>query len=78
MEREAALLAQKLGHLTKRYQKTNCLQCDLLQKHIKKEYQEVKSKLIVLERLIQSNNRQDISISNLKKSNGILGLYVMV
>lgn len=77
MKRETTLLTQKLENLKKRYHETHCLQCDLLQKHIRKEYREVKAKLIAPEGIIQSNNILNKSISNLQQSVAILGLSVM-
>jgi len=78
MKREANLLAQKLENLKQCYHEAHCAQCGLFQHYIRKEYSEVKAKLVALERVIQSNNMPDVSISNLQQSAAILGLYVMV
>lgn len=78
MKQEASLLAQKLEQLKQIYHGSHCVQCEVMQQHIKKEYHVVKVKLASLERMLQSNDISDLSLVNLQQSSALFGLYVMV
>lgn len=78
MKQEIHHITQLFSQLIKKYEKSNCTNCSVLQNYFKSEYKRLKLKLQSVEKLCLSNQFEINILSETQRAAGVLGLYLMV
>lgn len=78
MKQEIHHIALLFSQLMKKYEKSNCTNCSVLQNYFKTEYKRLKLKLQSLEQLCLRNQFEANKLLETQRIAGVLGLYLMV